>query len=124
MKIFGREPAVVLNLAASVVALLIVLGVLPWTNEQAALVMVAAAAVVAVGTAYYTQDVTLGVLIGLAEAVFAMLIGFGVELSTELTAAIVGVVTMAFGFFQRTQTSPAAEPSFRTPEPVQLPDGA
>lgn len=121
MKLFGREPAVFLGVAASIVALLIVTGVLDWTNEQAGLLMAAAAAVVAVGTAFFTHDVTLGLLIGLAEAVFAVFLGFGVELSPELTAAIIGVVTTLFGFFQRTQTTP--ETGFDT-EAKAYPDAA
>jgi hypothetical protein len=106
MKIFGKEPAVFLNVLASGVALLVALGVLDWTNEQTGLLMIAVAAVVAVGTAYLTHDVTLGVLIGAAEAIFAAFMAFGVELRPDLTAGIIGVVTTLFDLFQRTQTSP------------------
>jgi hypothetical protein len=106
MKILGKEPAVFLNVLASGVALLVALGVLDWTNEQTGYLMIAVAAVVAVGTAYLTKDVTLGVLIGAAEAIFAAFMAFGVELRPELTAGIIGLVTTVFGLFQRTQTTP------------------
>lgn len=106
MKILGREPAVFLNVLASAIALLVAVGVLDWTNEQTGYLMVAVAAVVAVGTAFLTRDVSLAVLIGCAQAIFAAFMAFGVELRPELTAGIIGVVTTLFGFFQRTQTTP------------------
>ena len=106
MKIFGREPALFLNVLAAFLAMAVAVGWLDFSTEQVGLLMMVAAAVVAVGTAYFTHDVTLGVLIGAAEAIFAALLGFGVELSPDLTAAILGVITTLFGFFQRTQTTP------------------
>lgn len=63
-------------------------------------------------TAYLTKDTMLGVLVGLTKAALAGFIGFGVQLSPELTASIIGFVVVLVGFFQRTQTSPADVPSF------------
>lgn len=106
MKIFGREPAVFLNLLAATLAMVVAIGWLDITGDQLGYVMLAAAAVVAVGTAYFTHNVTLGILIGATEAIFAALFSFGVELTPEITAAILALITTALGFFQRTQTSP------------------
>ena len=112
MKIFGREPAVWLGVIAAGLTLLVTLGVLDITSDQTALLMAAITAVFGVITAYLTSDTMLGVLIGAANAIIALAVGFGLNVSPELTASIIGVVTVLTGFFQRTQTSPAAQPGF------------
>lgn len=112
MRIFGREPAVFLNLLATALAMLVAVGILDLNEDQLAAVMLVASAVVAVGTAYFTRDVTLGVLVGVAEAIFTLLFSFGIELRPDVTASLLAVITAAFGFFQRTQTTPDA--GFRT----------
>lgn len=110
MKLFGREPAVWVGVIEAGLTLLVVLGVLGFTSDQTALVMAAVVALFGVVTAYLTQDTMLGVLVGLVKAVIALFIGFGISVSPELTAALIGFVSVLVGLFQRTQTSPAPQP--------------
>lgn len=112
MKLFGREPAAWVGLIEAGLALLVALSIVNVTNEQTALIMAAVVAVFGVVTAYLTKDTMLGVLVGLTKAVIALAVGFGANLSPELTATIIAFVTVFIGFFQRTQTSPAPEPGF------------
>lgn len=104
--IFGREPAVWLGLIAAGLALLVPMGVVDFTSDEIALIMAAVTAVFGVITAYLTHDVMLGVLVGLVNAVAALFVGFGVNVNPDLTASIIGVVTVLVSFFQRTQTFP------------------
>lgn len=112
MRIFGREPAAWVGLIEGTLALLVAASVLDFTSDQTALVMAVVVSVFGVITAYLTKDTMLGVLVGLTKAVIALVVGFGMTLSPELTASIIGFVVVAIGFFQRTQTSPAVQPGF------------
>ena len=107
--IFGREPAAWVGLIEAILALLIIT-VLHWSAEQVALVMAAVVAAFGVYTAWVTEDTLLGVVVGFTKAVLALMVGFGLTLSPELTAAIIGLVTVVMGFFNRQQTSPVASP--------------
>lgn len=111
MKIFGREPAIWVGLIEAALAFALALG-LDWSNEQVALVMAVVVTVFGVITAYATKDTMLGYVVGLTKAVIALFIGFGVDVSADLTASLIGVITVGIGFFQRTQTAPLAEGSF------------
>lgn len=112
MKLFGREPAVWVGLIEGALALTVAAGLVNFTADQTALVMAAVVAVFGVVTAYLTSDTMLGVLVGLTKAVVALVVGFGLTLSPELTASIITFVVVAVGFFQRTQTTPAVTPGF------------
>lgn len=111
MRIFGREPAVWVGFIEAALALLVALSILKWDAEQTALVVAVVATVFGIVTAYLTKDTMLGVLVGFTKATIALAVGFGLTLSPELTASILAFVTIAVGFFQRTQTSPAPMPS-------------
>ncbi|MGH2595791.1 MAG: hypothetical protein ACRDH7_07485 [Actinomycetota bacterium] len=113
MKLFGKEPAAWVGLIEATLALAVAVGWLTWTREQTALVLAVVVAVFGVVTAYLTKDTLLGVLVGLTKAVIALVIGFGLTLSPELTAALIAFVTIAVSFFQRTQTGPAEVPGLR-----------
>lgn len=75
--------------------------------------MAAVSAVFGVVTAYATRDTLLGAVTGLAKAVVALGVGYGLELTAEQTGALIAFVTVAVGFWQRTQTSPLEHGTFR-----------
>lgn len=112
MKVFGREPAAWIGLIEATIAMIVVLGWVTWTNEQVGLIMAVVVTAFGILTAYLTHDTMLGFIVGFVKALFALGVGFGFHLSPELTAASIGFVTVLVGFFQRTQTSPAAVPGF------------
>lgn len=112
MKIFGREPAAFIGLISGVLSLLLSLNLLGLTNETVGLIMGVVTAAFGVYTAYVTKDTMLGVIVGFVNATFALVAGYGFELSPDTTAAAIAIVTVLVGFFQRTQTSPLAKGTF------------
>lgn len=111
-RILGREPAAWSGLIQALLALALSLNLFALTSETVALIMAVVNAVFGVYIAWVTANTMLGVIVGLAEAVFALVAGYGYELSTATTAAAIAVVTVLVGFFQRTQTTPLPNPSF------------
>jgi hypothetical protein len=109
-RIFGREPAAWSGLIQAVLALALSLDMFALSNERVGLIMAVVSAVFGVYTAWVTASTMLGVIVGLANAAFALAAGYGFKLSTTTTAAAIGLVTVAVGFFQRTQTSPPRSP--------------
>lgn len=117
MKIFGREPAAYAGVLLAVLGVLQVLDVFGAnSNEKVALISAAGAAVFAAVTAYFTKTVSTAVVVGAAQAVLALLVGFGVDLSPDLTAAIVSGLQLALAGFLRQNTSPAEFPGFNSDE--------
>lgn len=114
MKIFGKEPAFWTGLVEAALALFLSLNVLGLTDERVSLVMAVVVAVFGVYTAWVTKDTFLGVGVGLAKAVLALSAGYGLDFGVDTTAAIIALVTVVLGGWQRTQTEPVQKPSFRT----------
>lgn len=107
-----REPAALLGLASGILALLLSLNQFELTNEKVGLIMGVFTALAGVYTAYVTSATMLGVIIGFVNATFALVAGYGFELSPDTTAAAIAIVTVLVGFWQRTQVSPLAKGSF------------
>ena len=105
-----------------VLAAVLALGVIPGlSNEQTALAQAASAAVFALVTAFLTKSASTSVVVSAAQAVAALLVGFGLSLSPETTAALIGAVQLISGFWLRQQTSPAANPGFNDETPYAEP---
>lgn len=123
MKIFGYEPAAWAGVLQGVLGVLVVLNVGGLNDTLATLLQVAAGAVFALYTAYATKKVNLAVVVGAAQAVMALLVGFGVDaLSPELQAALIAAIQVALAGFLRQNTEPAAEPGFHD-EPLAVETG-
>lgn len=118
MKIFGREPAAWIGLIEGLLALFLAWNytsmALGLTNETVGLIMAVVTAAFGLVTAFYTKDVQLAVVLGFVKAAVALAVGYGLDLSIDQTAAIITFATVAFGLFNRQQTSPATQPSFRS----------
>lgn len=111
-RIFGREPAAWAGLIQALLALALSLNAFSLTPETVALIMAVVSAAFGVYTAWVTASTMLGVIVGLINAVFALVAGYGFELSTATTSAAIALVTVVVGLFQRTQTTPLPAPSF------------
>jgi hypothetical protein len=120
-RILGREPAAWSGLIQALLALAVSNSAFGLTGEKVGLIMAVVSAVFGVYIAWVTANTMLAVIVGLANAVFALVAGYGLELSTATTAAAIALVTVVVGFFQRTQTSPLPAPSFTSD---RLPDAA
>ena len=118
MKIFGREPAAWIGLIEGLLALLLAWNytsnLLDLTNETVGLIMAAVTAAFGLVTAFYTKNVQLAIVLGLVKAATALAVGYGLDLSVDQTAAIITFTTVAYGLFNRQQTSPATVPSMRS----------
>lgn len=109
-----REPAALTGLISGVLALLLSLNLFGLTNENVGLIMGVVTAAVGVGVAWKTSATLLGVIVAFVNASFALVAGYGFELSPDTTAAAIAIVTVLVGFFQRTQVTPLTQGSFAT----------
>jgi hypothetical protein len=115
MRIFGREPAVIIEMLVSVA-----LGVLLTAPLEASTLSYANAVVVAAGgvlTAVFVKgDQALPALTGFIKAVFALVIGLGVALPVNLETGIIAIVSAIGTAYVRTQViapvPPAADGSY------------
>lgn len=120
MRIFGREPAALVGVLEGVLALLLSFGLFDLTQDRVGAIVAAVAALFGLLTAYLTKDTLLGVAVGLAKALLVLGATYGLHVSTEQNGAILAVITVLIGFWQRGQTSPAVVPSFSDdPAPPQ-----
>jgi hypothetical protein len=108
-----REPAFYVGLFEAVLAVLLSFGLFGLTGEKVSLIMAVVVAGLGFYTAWATRDTLLGVGVGLSKAVLALGIGYGLMLTDAQTGALIAVVTVALGAFNRTQTSPLAVGSFK-----------
>jgi hypothetical protein len=110
MKIFGKEPAVWAGVLQAMIAVVLVLGVFPMTAEQNAMVQAASAAVFALLTAVFTKSVSTAVAVSAVQAVLAVLVGFGLNLTPDQTATLIGALQLALAGFLRQNTEAAVNP--------------
>ena len=116
-KIFGREPAAWVGLIEAVLMTLLAFGIGVGQDTFGPIMGVVVAAF-GVFTAWATRDTMLGVIVGLAKSVMVLAAVYGLTLSDEQTGALIAVVTMVVSFYQRTQTSPVADPVDPSPQQV------
>jgi hypothetical protein len=117
MKIFGYEPAAWAGALQGLLGVLVVFNVFGLTADTSTLVQTASAAVFAAITAYLTKKVNLAVVVGAVQAVMALLVGFGLDLSPDVQAALIAALQVALAGFLRQNTEPAEDPGFRS-EPL------
>lgn len=108
MKILGREPAAYIGLIEGILGLALALGLFDLTAERNALILAAASAVLGLVVAWTVRDTLLGAIVQAAKAATALAVGYGLDWTPEQTAAAITFVTIAAGFFLRTQTSSVA----------------
>lgn len=117
MKIFGYEPAAWAGLLQGVLGALLVFNVFGLTTDTASLVQAAAGGVFAVYAAYATKKLNLAVVVGAAQSLLALLVGFGLDLQPDQSAALIAALQLALAGFLRQNTEPAEDPGFHS-EPL------
>lgn len=105
-KFFGREPATIVALVEGIIALLVTLNV-GLDHAHAALLVAVVTAIGGAVTGWATVDTRLGVVIGLAKSVLALAVGYGLHVSDGTQAALLALIPLVLGAWQRTQTSPS-----------------
>lgn len=120
-KIFGREPAAVVGLIEAVLTAALAFGLLKSVGlgsaEAVGTVMAAVSAALGVYVAYVTRDALLGYVVTAVKSGIALGAVYGLNLNLEQSAAVIALTSLLVGFFQRTQTGPAAVPSFSDEAP-------
>ena len=110
MKVFGREPAMWLMLIAVGVKVFSAF-VVEVSPDAQAWINAAAAAGMGLVVAILTRDSVGAAVLGLAQAVLALAVGFGLDWSADQQALVLSFVTVAAGMFDRTQvTAPVSAP--------------
>lgn len=119
MKIFGREPALLLGFAAAALKLLAAFG-LGVNETQQALINTVLAAGVGVWLAAVARDGAVGAaLMQAAQAVMAAFVGFGLDWSTEKQATVMASVAAFLALWERTQvTAPVSTTWLEQHSPV------
>jgi hypothetical protein len=101
-KFFGREPAVFLTLFATAVRFLAAF-VLDLTDGQQALLNAAATAAAGLIVANVVGDGLVAGILGVAQALLALAVGFGLHIDAEHQAVIMSLVGGVVAMFVRTQ---------------------
>lgn len=105
MKIFGREPALILGLVAAGIQLFSAL-ILPLSVGQQGVLNAVAVGVIGFVTAVsVSSERAAAALIGLAQSVLACALAFGLDLAPDAQGAIMAFVTALASAFVRTQVS-------------------
>lgn len=110
MKIFGREPALILALVAAAVALFSAT-VFDLSIEQQGVLNAVAVAVIGLATAFaVARDKLAPAILGLVQAVLALALAFGLAISPETQGAAMAFVAALVGAFVRTQVAAPVGP--------------
>jgi hypothetical protein len=107
MRIFGREPVVVLNALAAILGLVVSLGVTSLTAEQAGVIVAAVSAVFGALAAAMTRPVAPQAFTALVAAGATAVAAFGYEVSQETVGAINVLVLAGLTLLTRTQVTPS-----------------
>lgn len=111
MLIFGRDPAVILSLVGTAIQLFAAF-VIDLSIEQQAACNAIFAAAIGLFIALCVKDGQVAAVLGFAQALIALAIGFGLRLDPDNQAVIMSFVGTAAGMFIRTQvTAPVPPPS-------------
>lgn len=99
----SRDPALWLGLIAALVSIVSSF-VFPLSVDQQAVLNAVAVALAGLATAFFVRrDGQAAAIVGLAQAVIACGLGFGLDVSPEGQAAIMALVSTAAAMFVRTQ---------------------
>ncbi|MFD6416016.1 hypothetical protein [Streptomyces sp. NPDC060194] len=107
MRIFGREPVVVLNTLAAVLGLIVSIGATPLTAEMAGAIVGVATAVLGAIAAAMTRPIAPQAFTAVVAAGAVLVATFGYEVSQGTIGAINGVVLAVLTLLTRAQVSPA-----------------
>lgn len=115
VKIFGREPVVIVNFVEGGLAFALAFGMLQGigvdTAEEMAVIMAVVASSLGVYIAYVTRDTLLGALTGFAKAGIALGAAFGYDLTATQTSALLTGLAVLMAMWHSNRTGPASIPS-------------
>lgn len=107
MKIFGREPVVVLNTLSAALGLVVALGITGLTDEMAGGIVGFATAILGAIAAAMTRPIAPQAFTAVTAAAASLVATFGYEAAPATVAAINGVILAVLTLLTRVQVSPA-----------------
>lgn len=110
MRIFGREPTLILQAVSGLLAVFVTFGIPNLSAEQAGLIVAALAAVLGVANAVMTRPVTPAAFTAFVAAGAALLTSYGLHLSQETVGAVQVAVVAVLALVTRVQVTPTADP--------------
>lgn len=114
MKIFGREPTLVLQAISAALSILVAFGVPNLTAEQAGLMVAAISATFGVINALMVRPVAPTAFVGLVGAVAALTAAYGLEFSQQQVGSVAAATVAVLTLLGRGQVTPVADPDPRT----------
>ncbi|MGH3584710.1 MAG: hypothetical protein ACRDQ0_00140 [Pseudonocardia sp.] len=108
MRIFGREPALIIATVSAALSLLVSFG-FGLSAEQAGAIVAVISAVFAAATAVLTRPIAPSAFTGLVAAAVALLAAYGLNVSAETVGALNAVVLAVLGLLTRGQVSPTKD---------------
>ncbi len=110
IKIFGREPTLVIQTISAALSVFVAVGVPNLSAEQAALIIGVINAVFGVLNAVVVRPIAPAAFTGLIAAGAALLGAYGLELSQELVGTLSAFVITVLTLLVRGQVSPVSDP--------------
>lgn len=104
MKIFGREPVVILAFVYALISAASVF-LFHWSTDQVALVNAGAAAVIGIIVAITVHDGVQAAFLGVIKALLSIALGFGLHLSPEAQFVVMLLANTGSALFVRTQVT-------------------
>lgn len=114
MKIFGREPAVILHALQAVLAFLVTLPALNQlglTEEVSGWVLTLAAGAVALLVAMATRPVVVSALTGAVQTLLTGFVAFGLPLSEQSSGALIAALNVLLMLLMPLGLTPAVDPA-------------
>jgi hypothetical protein len=110
VKIFGREPTLILQAASALLAVLVTFGFSGLSAEQAGLIVAAISAGIGVANAVLVRPITPAAFTAFVGALAALVTSYGLDLSQELVGTVQVAVVALLALVVRVQVSPVADP--------------
>ena len=114
MKIFGREPAVILHALQAVLAFLVTLPALNQlglTEEVSGWVMTIAAGAIALLVAIATRPIVVSALTGAVQTLLTGFVAFGLPLSEQSSGALIAALNVVLMLLMPLGLTPAVDPA-------------
>lgn len=106
MKIFGREPALILAVVSAALSLLVTFG-FGMNAEQAGAIVAVISAVFAAASAAVTRPIAPSAFTGLVAAGASLLAAYGLAVGPEAVGAVNALVLAVLGLLTRGQVTPS-----------------
>jgi hypothetical protein len=110
MKLFGREPTLVIQSISALLAVFVAVGIPNLSAEQAGLIIAVLTASLGVFNALLVRPVSPAAFTGFVAAGAALLTSYGLELSQEVVGSVSAAVVVLLALFVRGQGTPNADP--------------